>query len=121
LQEKRKHHKWRRQGQATKGKKKDPEAIPVLQYGPINNFNIFKEVLSNTELRGYGALGKLVKQGENCENLEPEEPNVDDYDLDDDPYGINKAYIIDDVYNHRKEMNKMKEDCQIYMGPSLNI
>ena len=33
------HHKWQRHGQ-NDGKKKDPEAIPVLKYGLSNNFTM---------------------------------------------------------------------------------
>mmetsp|Transcript_10738 Transcript_10738/g.15502 ORF Transcript_10738/g.15502 Transcript_10738/m.15502 type:complete len:119 (-) Transcript_10738:1349-1705(-) len=85
------YQKWHRQGQ-TEGKKKDPEAIPVLKYGPSNNYTIFKEALSNAALKEYGTLGKLIKQGEEFEF--PQEPNVDEYDLEDDPYGINRRRIL---------------------------
>jgi hypothetical protein len=105
------YQKWHRQGQ-TEGKKKDPEAIPVLKYGPSNNYTIFKEALSNAALKEYGTLGKLIKQGEEFEF--PQEPNVDEYDLEDDPYGINKATYIEDLKEYRKEASKMKEN-----GPKL--
>ena len=42
--------KWQCRGQ-NEGKKKDPEAIPDLKYGPSNNFTIFKEVLANVALK----------------------------------------------------------------------
>jgi len=32
-------------------KKKDPEEIPVLKYGPANNFSKFKEAVSKTALK----------------------------------------------------------------------
>ena len=41
-----------------KNKKKDPEEIPVLKYGPANNFTKFKEALSKKALKKYGNLGK---------------------------------------------------------------
>ena len=68
---------------------KDPEEIPILEYGPQNNFSKFKEALSNTTLKDYGMVRKLIKQ-EKYENFEPKEPKVDDYKLDDDHYGVNK-------------------------------
>mmetsp|Transcript_2609 Transcript_2609/g.3982 ORF Transcript_2609/g.3982 Transcript_2609/m.3982 type:complete len:112 (+) Transcript_2609:303-638(+) len=45
-------------------KNKDPEEIPVLKYGPSNNFTRFKEALCKAALRDYGHLGTLVKTGE---------------------------------------------------------
>mmetsp|Transcript_28371 Transcript_28371/g.40666 ORF Transcript_28371/g.40666 Transcript_28371/m.40666 type:complete len:188 (+) Transcript_28371:1676-2239(+) len=99
--------KWQRRGQ-TEGKKKDPEAIPVLKYGPSNNYTVFKEALANVALKEYGALGKLIKQGD--EYTEPTEPNVDDYELDNDDYGINKARYIEDLKDYRKEINELKRD-----------
>jgi hypothetical protein len=42
--------------------KKDPQAIPILMYGPSNNFMLFKEAMSKKALVDYGNLGKLIKQ-----------------------------------------------------------
>jgi hypothetical protein len=44
-------------------KKKDPEEIPILKYGPNNTFQKFKEALSKAALKNYDNLGKLKKQG----------------------------------------------------------
>eukprot|EP00590_Aulacoseira_subarctica_P002948 CAMPEP_0172417988 /NCGR_PEP_ID=MMETSP1064-20121228/4486_1 /TAXON_ID=202472 /ORGANISM="Aulacoseira subarctica , Strain CCAP 1002/5" /LENGTH=202 /DNA_ID=CAMNT_0013156619 /DNA_START=129 /DNA_END=734 /DNA_ORIENTATION=+ len=107
------YQKWHRRGQ-TEGKKKDPEAIPALKYGPSNNFMFFKEALSNAALKEYGALGKMIKQGE--EYSEPQEPDIDDYDLDDDPYGINKAKYIEDLKDYRKEINELKKNSPKLYG-----
>jgi hypothetical protein len=101
------YQKWHRPGQS-EGKKKDPEAIPVLKYGPSNNYTTFKEALANVALKEYGARGKLIKQGE--EYREPKEPDVDEYDLDDDQYGINNAKYIEDLKDYRKEINELKRD-----------
>ena len=48
-------HRWQHRGQ-NDGKKKDPEAIPVLKYGPSNNFTLFKKALANAALKEYGSL-----------------------------------------------------------------
>ncbi len=49
--EKRQQRKpWHRKGQHGENKKKDPEAIPVLKYGPRNNFAKFKEAISKVVL-----------------------------------------------------------------------
>ncbi len=53
--EKRQQRKlWHQKGQHGKNKKKDPEAIPVLKYGPGNNFAKFKEEISKVALKEYG-------------------------------------------------------------------
>jgi hypothetical protein len=62
--EKRQHRKrWHRKGQHGKVKKKDHEAIPILKYGPGNNYAKFKEAISKVALKEYGDLGKLIHQG----------------------------------------------------------
>jgi len=94
-------------------KKKDPEEIPVLKYGPANNFSKFKEAMSNAALTEYGLLGKLIKQG-TIEKIAPKEPDVDTYGLDNDPYGVKKEKYLEDCKEHRKELHKMREN-----GPKL--
>ena len=94
-------------------KKKDPEEIPVLKYGPANNFSKFKEAMSNAALTEYGLLGKLIKQG-TIEKIAPKEPDVDTYGLDKDPYGVKKEKYLEDCKEHRKELHKMREN-----GPKL--
>jgi hypothetical protein len=52
------------QAMASKGsKKKDLEGIPILKYGPGNNFAKFKEAISKVVIKKYGDLGKLIRQG----------------------------------------------------------
>ena len=102
------YQKWQRCGQGEAGKKKDPEAIPVLKYGPSNNFMSFKEALANVALKEYGALGKLIKQGD--EYSKPKEPDLRTYDLENDEYGINKARYIEYLKDYRKEVNELKRD-----------
>jgi hypothetical protein len=53
---------WNRRHHPTEAKRKDPEAIPVLKYGPSNNFTKFRDALSKAALKEYGQLGKLIKQ-----------------------------------------------------------
>ncbi len=53
--EKRQQRKpWHQKGQHGENKKKDPEAIHVLKYGPGNNFAKFKEAISKVALKEYG-------------------------------------------------------------------
>jgi hypothetical protein len=53
--QKKQHH------QRPEAKKKDPEEIPIQQYGPNNNFPKFKEALSKAALKNYGNQEKLIK------------------------------------------------------------
>ena len=95
-----------------KKKEKDPEEIPVLKYRPNNNFFKFKEALSKTALRDFGHLGKLVKTGE---YYKPPEPNVADYDMVNDIYGINRATFMEDLKESRKEALKLHLIVQNYV------
>ena len=48
---------WLRQGeQRQPPKKKDPTEIPILKYGPNNNFMRFKEAMSFAALKEFGDL-----------------------------------------------------------------
>jgi hypothetical protein len=60
-QQRNQHYQQRR----TENKKRDPEEIPVLRYGPANNFSKFKEAMSKATLKNYGNLGRLI-QLEGC-------------------------------------------------------
>ena len=96
-------------------KKKDPEEIPVLKYGPANNFSKFKEALSNAALTEYGLLGKLIKQG-TIEKITPKEPDVETYGLSNDPYGVKREKYLEDCKEHRKELSKMRENVPKLYG-----
>jgi hypothetical protein len=47
------------------------DGVPVLRYGPDNNFAKFKEKLSRAAIEKYGDLGRLVETGEYFEPPEP--------------------------------------------------
>jgi len=101
---------WQKRGQAKSehtAKKKEPDEIPILKYGPANNFNRFKEAMSKTALKEYGNLGKLIKLGK---YFEPEEPDSTEYDFVNDPMGINMANYREDMKEYRKELMRMRND-----------
>jgi hypothetical protein len=54
----------RGQGKEQTTKKKDPEEVPILTFGPNNNFAKFKEALASKALRKYGDLGRLMDSGQ---------------------------------------------------------
>jgi hypothetical protein len=88
-------------------KKKVPESIPILRYGPANNFVKFTEVLSNKALLEFGNLGKLIKQGY---IVLPEQPDRDTYGLDDDKDGLNKLDYLEDMKAYRQEIADLRRD-----------
>ena len=55
------HNRKQHQRSDYKKKVKDPKEIPILKYGPANNFTKFKEAISKTALKDNGQLGKLIK------------------------------------------------------------
>ncbi len=101
-------------GRGQQPKKKDPKEIPILKFGPNNNFAKFKEALANKALREYGDLGRLIESGE---YFVPKPPDVTDYDLVNDPYGLNKATYLEqqklymrhweDMMNNRAKLYAM--------------
>jgi hypothetical protein len=97
----------RRNYQHDHEKKKDPESIPVLRYGPSNNFMKFTEALLNKALLDYGNLGKLIKQGY---IVLPDQPDRETYGLDDDPDGLNKLDYLEDMKAYRREIADFRMD-----------
>ena len=83
------------------------DGVPVLRYGPDNNFSKFKEKLSTAVIEKYGDLGRLVETGE---YYEPPEPDIADFDLDNDPYGVNAADFKDQKREYRKKMAEMESN-----------
>ena len=83
------------------------DGVPVLRYGPDNNFSKFKEKLSTAAIEKYGDLGRLVETGE---YYEPPEPDISDFDLDNDPYGVNAADFKDQKREYRKKMAEMESN-----------
>ncbi len=88
-------------------KKKDPTEIPILRYGPNNNFSKFKEALSYQALKQFGDLGRLIELGE---YYDPEPPDPDDYDftLQGDPMWMNRFVFSKPFKAHLKQREDMK-------------
>jgi hypothetical protein len=53
-------------------KKPDPDAVPMLKFGPANNLMRFKEALLKKALEKYGRLGKLINMGKLDDLEEPD-------------------------------------------------
>jgi hypothetical protein len=71
------HNRKFRPGQEVK--RKDPDAVPILKFGPSNNFMRFREALSKKALEEYRVMGKLILKGV---IEEPKELNKVLYDLE---------------------------------------
>ncbi len=109
--EKRQQRKpWHRKGQHGEIKKKDPEAIPVLKYGPGNNFAKFKEAISKVALKEYGDLGKLIRQGAYYIPPAPDKTKYGSFDPAIDVDGMNKVTYLEDMKAYRKKMREMEDD-----------
>jgi hypothetical protein len=87
--------------------KKEPEPIPILRYGPSNNFMKFKEAILKKALLDYENLGKLIKQGY---IVLPKQPDRETYGLDDDQDGLNKLDYLEDMKANRKELADYRRD-----------
>jgi hypothetical protein len=88
-------------------KKKDPEAIPMLHYGPSNNFMKFMEALLNKALLDFLNLGKMIKQGY---IILPDQPDRETYGLDDDLDELNKIDYLKDMKAYRHEIVDFRRD-----------
>ena len=84
--------------------KRNPDAIPILKFGPSNNFMKFKEALSKKALEEYGALGKLIKKGE---IEEPIEPYRTEYDIKDE---FDRVAYLEDMKQYRQDKAEIKRD-----------
>jgi len=90
-------------------KKPDPYAVPVLKFGPGNNFMRFKEALSKKALEKYGRLGKLINMGKFDDLEEPDRTFVD---LSDE---FEKADYLDAMKTYRKmKLDREEKEPQLY-------
>jgi hypothetical protein len=105
--EKKDERRQQRRGFRPEEKKKDPDVIPILKYGPSNNFMRFKEALSKKALLEFGNLGKLINQGF---IVMPDLPDRDTYRLDDNADGLNKLDYLEDMKQYRREVSNYKHD-----------
>jgi hypothetical protein len=111
--EKEKRHQckpWHRKGQHSGVKKKDPKAIPILKYGPGNNFAKFKEAISKVALKEYGDLGKLIQQGTYYIPPALDKTTYGSFDPKVDVDGMNKATYLEDMKVYHKKIRKMEDN-----------
>ncbi len=103
---------WHRRNQPTESIRKDPEAIPVLKYGPLNNFTKFRDALSKAALKEFGPIGKLIKQ----EKLEmPEEPDRAEYNFV-DPDGLDCAIYLEELKKYNRRLEEYEKNAPKLFG-----
>ena len=85
----------------------DRNAVPMLRHGTENNFPTHKKKMAIAALEKYHDLGRMIDLGE---YYVPEEVDVDLYDLDDDPHGLNLSEYKDARKSRNRNIDRMKSD-----------
>ena len=98
-QERRERRQGARSPPREREQPEDRNAVPTLKYGTDNNYAIFKKNLSMAAMEKYGDLARLIDTGE---YYTPEEIDPAEFDLNDDPHGLN----LSDLKDARKERNR---------------
>ena len=81
--------------------------VPILKYGPNNNWLLFRERMIKNALERYGDLGRLI---EDERYFEPPPIDRSAYDLINDPDGFNKQLLLEALKARQKMMIKMQND-----------
>lgn len=91
----------------------NPDEVPVLRYGPSNNWILFRERVISNALDRFGDLGRVI---EIEKYYYP--PEVDDtkFDLTNDPNGINKMRLMEAHKIREKKITKMEDDRSNLFG-----
>ena len=84
-----------------------PEHVPTLRYGANSNFATFKQRLVVVGMQKYGDLARLVELDK---YYEPDAINPEDFDLEDDPYGVNLDLMKDKTKTRGRLIDKMRND-----------
>lgn len=92
------------------------EKIPTLKYGPNTNLLQFKRAII---IKAGELFGDLARSLETLEYYVSPEIDEQEYDLDNDPHGINIMTLKEKIKNRIKKEDKMKDDrhnlfCFIY-------
>lgn len=91
----------------------NPDEVPVLRYGPSNNWIIFRERVISNALDRFGDLGRII---ETEKYYNPPEVDENKYDLANDPSGINKIRLIEAHKIRDKKITKMEDDRASLFG-----
>jgi len=94
-------------GPAPTTPKTPEEAVPVLKYGPFNNWIEFKKKLSIAALHKYGRLGGIIDEEEYDV---PKPISFANYDSTTDPHGFIKSEIKETIKERMSIIRKMEQD-----------
>jgi len=81
--------------------------VPTLRHGTANNFPTFKKKISVAALVTYKDLAKLFDLNE---YFIPPPVDADEYDLEDDPHGLNLSEYKDARKARNRRIESMKSD-----------
>jgi len=83
------------------------DGIPLLRYGQDDNYCSFRERIIVAALERYKNLGRCIETGD---YYVPPEVKQSDYDLTNDPYGVNKLRLQKAHEDRDKAIRSMNED-----------
>ena len=83
------------------------DGVPILRFGPDNNFSKFRERLARAAMETYGDLGRLI---EDDQYYEPVAPNLANYNLEDDDHGVHLSDYKEARRLYLKEVVEMKRN-----------
>jgi len=91
----------------------DPQEVPMLRYGPANNWTLFQERMGKSALEKFGDLGRLI---ETEAYYDPPIVNRALYDLANDPDGMNKVLLQEALKARQKNIIKMEKERSNFYG-----
>jgi hypothetical protein len=101
-------HQHKYQQRRIEYKKKDPEEILVLWYGPANNFSKFKKAMFKAAFKNYGNLGQLIQlEGR---YYQPTCPDRNYYNLSNDPSELNQMEYLEDRVKCSNDWDTIKQE-----------
>ena len=90
--------------------KSSKEAVPMLRYGPSNNWIEFRKRVSIAAVEHYGKLGSCIEQ-ESYYNPPPiDHDKYGPYDEVNDPLGANKALLFEKIKARERIIEKLESD-----------
>ena len=81
--------------------------VPILKYGTNTNLAVFKQKLTVAAMMLFGDLARLV---ETDEYYEPPKIKIEDYDLDNDPHGLNLEELKDARKTRQRKIDQMRDN-----------
>ena len=84
----------------------DEYGVPILRYGPKNNFLKFKDKLRTACMKQYGDLGRLIELNDYYKPKEVDKSEYPAWESD----ALERELMLDEMQRRRKLIAKMKEN-----------